>query len=631
MFFNSKLLLICALFGATFSSGNDKLNDIEEEEQQNKDSAKYNETSALNWIIDLCSNHDQLQKNHLDSCLKWSTGLEHETFLVHRKDGHLDEYVVNVGSVVLQMARYGRAFKLDKQTQSVALYLQNTGVEFSGRECAGINEINFKAMAESVSLNHKHLTFDSAFCQIETLDNKIIDVLSTYPGEASISEKIGDIQHPRSGASSTLGLYTRTGGKTHVCSTCDGDCHLKDYTGSYHISVSLPYDSDGWVAYNESIINRSDGYNSSDPYSYLMCSNSYNRYNRSDNYNSSETPRDVWVKAHINLSNMIQWVEPLIIAVFGSADPESVCDEGKFVEGSYRTMNAGWGVPGTTDVRTFGDVGTGRYSSSGFDWLLSAAPKSCGIFGCIEKGMGSDIRTKSSTDESDMKPEDVLAPMEVGQGIELRFLDNFPLEHIKIIYQFIVLVAEVSRTHVSEDYVYNNSAWKYSAQKSVLDGWNSILHSRYISGLEEVLSVDLSGLNSSKQAFDVFNELYTQLHLKHSEGFWTNLFLEDVSMQKVESPNRKSWEIASKSSGLTPPVLRDIFGLDGENSSVVYMNNLDLIVTRCMDDAEDLVYLAESLGMIEYLEKNSDGTLNSATFLPKNKNEDLSVFSCDAL
>jgi len=629
MFFNSKLLLICALFGATFSSGNDKLNDIEEEEQQNKDSAKYNETSALNWIIDLCSNHDQLQKNHLDSCLKWSTGLEHETFLVHRKDGHLDEYVVNVGSVVLQMARYGRAFKLDKQTQSVALYLQNTGVEFSGRECAGINEINFKAMAESVSLKHKQLTFDSAFCQIETLDNKIIDVLSTYPGEASISEKIGDIQHPRSGASSTLGLYTRTGGKTHVCSTCDGDCHLKDYTGSYHISVSLPYDSDGWVAYNESIINRSDGYNSSDPYSYLMCSNSYNRYNRSDNYNSSETPRDVWVKAHVNLSNMIQWVEPLIIAVFGSADPESVCDDGKFVEGSYRTMNAGWGVPGTTDVRTFGEVGTGRYSDVGFDWLLDVAPESSvGIFGCVEKGMGSDIRTKSDTDEHEMRPEDTIEAMNVGQGIEVRFLDNFPLEHLKTAYHVIALLAEVSRTHVSEKYVYDHAGWKKSAQQSVLNGWNAILHSEYISSLEEVLDVDLSELNGNKQAFEVFNELYTQLHLKHSEGFWTNLLLEDVSMQKVGNPNRNSWELDSKRIGLTPPVLREIFGLDGKSSTVVYMNDLNL--NRCMDDAEDLVYLAESLGMVESIEKNTDGTVNSAKFLPKGKKEDLSVLSCDA-
>ena len=591
----------------------------EEENNGGKKEVGYNETSALKWIIDACSDHDQKQKNRLGSCLMWSTGLEHETFLVHRKDEQIDEYVVNAGSVALQMSRYGRAFKLDKETHSVAVYLQETGVAFSGKACAGINEINFKAMAESVSMNHKHLTFDTAFCHIDTLDTKIIEVLSANPGDKVLVERFGEIRPPRSGASADLGLYTRTGGKDHVCSPCDGGCNLKDYTGSYHISISLPYYSDGYVAYDESILNRYDD-------GKIKCSKDFKR----EQVDTEETARDVWVKAHVNLSNMIQWVEPLIIAVFGSADPESVCDDGNFVEGSYRTMNAGWGVPGTTDVRTFGEVGTGRYSDVGFDWLLDVAPRSSvGIFGCVEKGMGSDIRTKSDTEEHEMRPEDTIAPMNVGQGIEVRVLDNFSgLEHLKTAYHLIALLAEVSRTHVSENYVYKHAGWKKSAQQSVLNGWNAILDSEYISSLEEVLDVDLSELNGNKQAFEVFNELYTQLHLKHSEGFWTNLFLEDVSMQKVGNPNRNSWELDSKRVGLTPPVLREIFGLDGKSSTVVYMNDLNL--TRCMDDAEDLVYLAESLGMVESIEKNTDGTVSSATFLPKGKKEDLSVLSCDA-
>lgn len=61
------------------------------------------------------------------------------------------------------------------------------GVEFSGRSCAGINEINFKSMAESVSTDHEQLSFDSAFCQVETLDEKILQVISArylFDGDA---------------------------------------------------------------------------------------------------------------------------------------------------------------------------------------------------------------------------------------------------------------------------------------------------------------------------------------------------------------------------------------------------------------------------------------------------------------
>lgn len=60
-------------------------------------------------------------------CARWSTGLEHESFLVHSRDEHKEEYVVNVGTVATQMARYGRVFGLDRETHSVAIYLEHTG------------------------------------------------------------------------------------------------------------------------------------------------------------------------------------------------------------------------------------------------------------------------------------------------------------------------------------------------------------------------------------------------------------------------------------------------------------------------------------------------------------------------
>lgn len=69
----------------------------------------------------------------------------------------------------------------------------SAGVEFSGRSCAGINEVNFKGMAESVSTDHKQLTFDSAFCQVQVLDEKIIEVVSASPGEANLVSSLGEV------------------------------------------------------------------------------------------------------------------------------------------------------------------------------------------------------------------------------------------------------------------------------------------------------------------------------------------------------------------------------------------------------------------------------------------------------
>jgi len=84
--------------------------------------------------------------------------------------------------------------------------------------------------------------------------------------------------------SSQLGIYTRTGGKTYLCSSCDR-CDLKDYTGSYHVSISLPHDPDGWVVYDEAVLGE-DG---------RTCSETYAREADED---GAETPLSVWVEAH---------------------------------------------------------------------------------------------------------------------------------------------------------------------------------------------------------------------------------------------------------------------------------------------------------------------------------------------
>lgn len=84
--------------------------------------------------------------------------------------------------------------------------------------------------------------------------------------------------------STQLGLYTRTGGKTHMCSACN-TCDLKDYTGSYHVSISLPHSPDGWILYDEKALSE-DG---------SECSATYVR----DCLHDGETPLSVWVDAHM--------------------------------------------------------------------------------------------------------------------------------------------------------------------------------------------------------------------------------------------------------------------------------------------------------------------------------------------
>lgn len=87
--------------------------------------------------------------------------------------------------------------------------------------------------------------------------------------------------------SSQLGLFTRTGGNTYLCSACD-ECDLKDYTGSYHVSISLPHGPEGWIVYDESALSE-DG---------STCSETYVRESDGKEGEEAETPLSVWVEAH---------------------------------------------------------------------------------------------------------------------------------------------------------------------------------------------------------------------------------------------------------------------------------------------------------------------------------------------
>ncbi|CAN0217310.1 unnamed protein product, partial [Scytosiphon promiscuus] len=294
---------------------------------------------------------------------------------------------------------------------------------------------------------------------------------------------------------------------------------------------------------------------------------------------------------------------------------EAVCDNGQFTEGSFRTMSSGWGIPGSTDVRTFGDVGTGRYTHTGFDWLLELT-----------------------------------------------------------LYRVVALVAEASRVHHADEFIYEDAGWKASAQAAMTEGWNAILGAEYVESLERNLDVDLSALQENSQAFAVFEELCAQLVVRHSDGLWTSLFVDDVDTELIiASPNRNSWvskesgrlrsthranihvdfnpylvvltrpastHTAAMESGVSPVEIREMLDLDGLPSSG-YELELDQVVSlgingtiqvsggaRCLDDAEDLVYLAQTYGMVEYLETFADGSVKAVGFYPASRDQEVDLRQC---
>jgi hypothetical protein len=338
--------------------------------------------------------------------------------------------------------------------------------------------------------------------------------------------------------------------------------------------------------------------------------------------------------------SQIQWVEPLLIATHGSADADSVCDNGLYTEGSFRPMRTGWGVPGTTDVRTFKTVGIGRYVKDNFDWMFpddkTVMPSAYrdDLSGCLKDGMGADIRTKSTVNEHDLPQGAFLPPMEVGRGIEIRIFDNMAIEHVPQIYRMISFVAEAGRQFTAPEYIYGNADWSSAIQSVMREGWNAILPEGYVRSMAAALNLPPSFMESigkNFHAFFVFTELYKVMWDAHSKGMWSYLLLDclPTEMPRLTSPNRDSWESGAMKMGYSPDRVVEALGLgQSDMARTIKMSDLKSseAADSCGEDLEDLVYLAESLGMVSDISVNEQGSVES--FFLKNKDEwETSAFS----
>lgn len=529
----------------------------------------------------------------------------------------------------------------------MSLRTLTSSAEFSGRRCAASIDLVYKTMMESVSEDARELTFDGALDQIQEIDNTFLEMANKHPFIAKVIKDLGlgPITRPLTGMSAQLAMYQRTGGQWHSCSSCSGTCQVKDYSGSYHMSLSLPTTADGWVARDESILKDRN-----------TCAHS-----ATDDSNEEETPGlrsgrssptkspfsrwfapseeqiakqqwEEWIEANMNLANMIQWVEPLLVSTFGSADAESVCDAGLYTEGSFRTMRTGWGVPGTTDVRTFRDGGIGRYIKNNFDWMFpedtTEVPSAYreALSGCMSDGMGADIRTKTSVDEHFLKPGETLPAMTVGRGIEVRIFDNFPSEYMPQVYRMISLIAEAGRHFTAPEYIYDDADWAGAIQSVMREGWNGILPEGYVRKLATALNLPANfvdeKLGQNFQSFHVYTKVFETMWDAHSDGFWTTLLLDEIpeELPTLENPNRRSWELGAINMGYTSEKVMETLGLEIGLPRTVQLSELDVLdPVSCREDVEDLVYLAERFGMVSDIQLSPKGSIESFFFQPKNE------------
>ena len=143
-------------------------------------------------------------------------------------------------------------------------------------------------MPEFVTTNHKNRSMESLCNELLFLENKFIDLQMKNPYTKQKVKRYGEIRQLPYGAISKIRIPHKHTIGSEKYNFIKED--YIDYLGSYHVTITLP------------------------------------------------SPEDItdkeFVENHQNFANQLQWIEPLLISAFFSADPRSVVDSGKKTEGS---------------------------------------------------------------------------------------------------------------------------------------------------------------------------------------------------------------------------------------------------------------------------------------------------------
>ena len=453
---------------------------------------------------------------------KWGIGIEHEMHIFHSpiyNKKKIQEFVlVDSFEPTLNLLQLIDENKIKVSLKDQEL-LENVPFEATGRKCNGVfvlqkapvNMPEFITTDPISSLKTGKKSIEHYCRQILEHQNRFFKLLRLDKNVQKLIKKYGELSSFPFGMSNYVVFPKKDKGGYKF--EKDSKKNIKtnpEYTGSYHITMTLPY--------------------------------------------TNLTSDKNFVDKHQNFANQLQWLEPLLLTSFFSGDDKAVGTTQKRIRGSFRILRVGWGNLAGSDIRKF-KSGIGRYSDidsywrDGLDYYQKGKLKPClkPTPPAIREGgisaLSSNFRTFDASKED--KHERSGAPMKKPYGMEFRIFDHFQDEYLSELGKVLIYVAENSRIHKSKKYVYKNKAWIKAVQNVMMNGWRAILDEDYIEEIRNVLGIKMKNKNGkSRLAVEVFKEVMNEIHKKTKGGLYTYLMLDKKykNPPKLPNINKRSWD-----------------------------------------------------------------------------------------
>ena len=429
--------------------------------------------------------------------MMWGMGLEHEVQYFYLPTNHETEKKYPSTEIVLFESHTPATSLADNSkiiTESERELLDAIDYERTGRKCMG--KIVLKRipvyMPEFITRNpfsdmENPKTIENYFRQLMEKEASFEKIMEKDPDVYNfIKNKFNLIQYPF-GMCSNIRIR-----KDYLSNSFDLTNEIyRDYVGSFHYTITLPFEK----------------------------KNTY-----------TEKDQEKFRNMHYNFGAMFQWMEPLLLAAYFSCDQEAMGTKKKRIRGSFRVARVGWGNFAGSDMRKR-NTGIGRYAdiiphwrknfefdeSEIVDQCMPRNPK-------LEKNepqstssFSSNIRTFGPTDPKNPRNRISGAKMMIPNGMEIRIFDHFPTVHLLSLLQIIVLIAANSTTTTVKDFVYEDKEWITTLQQIMLQGWKYNVSDLFIQKIKNVLGIQTVKLKSSR-AYDVLCGLVDELYNKNKDS-----------------------------------------------------------------------------------------------------------------
>ena len=369
------------------------------------------------------------------------------------------------------------------------IVLPHTNIEFTNKGTV---------MIETKNLDYHNVSLDKVINEMNKNKAEIITELNK-----NLDDKIGKytIDETLVGSHNILSFETELN-ESSSDELKEKDIKLyQDYTGSYHFWITLP----------------------------------------------SKKKDDINI-THQKAMYLLQSIEPLLVSIFSSSDPNKSKNA---VKGSYRNLNNTWALYGFSNTYNYDSLDS-RVVGFGKEYRKSHKLGTSIYLDKLMNNITSPINTTKIPDYTLIEDKKWLrfgADFRRKQGIngfEFRIMDHFPEKYLEDVAKILYLIATHTYQIVDSrkmEYPLDNNSWNSMMHQSLINGSDMKIENDYVEHLDNQFRLNFKITKNSEELLqDMIDKLFDKVSKNKKHPYWL-LVGKSISKPKIVNINKISLKL----------------------------------------------------------------------------------------